>query len=79
MNTYIEHCLIVWKNENDQEICNTIEKKVINILQSADIKICDHFQILILAMSFNFKPAIVHIFEHNKQLNNLYINYYIII
>lgn len=59
----------MWKNENNQEKCTTIEKKIINILQSADLKTCDHYQVLILAMSFKFKPAIVHIFEHNKQLN----------
>jgi len=69
LNTYIEHCLIVWKNENNQENRNKIEKKIINILQSTDIKMCDHYQVLILAMSFEFKPAIVYIFEHNKQLS----------
>lgn len=69
LNTYIEHCLIVWKNENNQEKRSIIEKKIVNILQSPDIKICDHYQILILAMSFEFKPAIVYIFEHNKQFS----------
>lgn len=69
LNTYIEHCLIVWKNENNQERRSTIEKKIINILQSADIKTCDHYQVLILATSFEFKPAILYIFERNKQLS----------
>ncbi|CAH1714238.1 vacuolar protein sorting-associated protein 11 homolog [Aphis gossypii] len=76
LNTYIEHCLIVWKNENNQENRNKIEKKIINILQSTDIKMCDHYQVLILAMSFEFKPAIVYIFEHNKQYSKL-IRYYL--
>jgi len=69
LNTYIEHCLIVWKKENNQEKRSTIEKKIINILQSADFNTCDHYQVLILATSFDFKPAIVYIFEHNKQLS----------
>jgi len=59
----------VWKNENNEEKRATIEKKIINILQSADVKTCDHYQVLILATSFEFKPAIVHIFEHNKQFS----------
>lgn len=69
LNTYIEHCLIVWKNEKNQEKRSTIENKIVNILQSADIKTCDHYQVLILATSFEFKPAIVHIFEQNKQFS----------
>jgi hypothetical protein len=64
--------LIVWKNENNQERRITIEKKIINILQSVDNKICDHYQVLILAISFEFKAAIVYIFEHNKQLIKIY-------
>lgn len=69
LNTYIEHCLIVWKNENNQEKRSIIENKIVNILQSADIKTCDYYQVLILATSFEFKPAIVYIFERNKQLS----------
>lgn len=69
MNTYIEHCLIVWKKENNFEKRSAVEKKIINILKSVDTKTCDHYQILILATSFEFKPAIVYIFEHNKQLS----------
>lgn len=69
LNTYIEHCLIVWKTESNQEKRITIEKKIINILQSADIKTCDLYQVLILATSFEFKPAILHIFDHNKQFS----------
>jgi len=69
LNTYIEHCLIVWKNENNQEKRILIENKIINIINSVDSKICDHYQVLILATSFEFKPAIVHIYEHNKQLS----------
>jgi len=59
----------VWKNEKNEEKRVIIEKKMINILQSVDINICDHYQVLILATSFEFKPAIVHIFEHNKQFS----------
>lgn len=70
MNTYIEHCLIVWKKENEYEKRVEIEKKIINIIQSVDVKTCDHYQILILATSFEFKPAIINIFERNKQLVN---------
>lgn len=69
LNTYIEHCLIVWKNEKDGIKRTSIEKKIINILQSVDFKACDHYQVLILATSFEFKPAIVHIFTNNKQLS----------
>ncbi|VVC44962.1 Zinc finger, RING-type,WD40-repeat-containing domain,Vacuolar protein sorting protein 11, C- [Cinara cedri] len=76
LNIYIEHCLIVWKNESNQEKRTTIENKIINILQSHDIKTCDYYQVLILAMSFDFKPAIVYIFEHNKQYTKL-IHYYL--
>lgn len=70
MNTYIEHSLIVWKNEDNQENRTSVEKKIIKTLQSANDKTCDHYQVLILATSFEFKPAIVYIFEHNKQLVN---------
>lgn len=59
----------MWKNENNQEKRTTIEKKIINILQSTNFKTCDHYQVLILATSFEFKPAIVYIFEHNKELS----------
>lgn len=72
MNTYIEHCLIVWRKENNVENRSTIEKKIINIIKSVDTKTCDHYQVLILAISFEFKPAIVHIFEYNKQLSEHY-------
>lgn len=73
MSTYIEHCLVVWKKENNEEKRNEIEKKIINIIQSVDSKMCDHYQVLILATSFEFKPAIVHIFERNKQLSNKFV------
>lgn len=69
MNTYIEHSLVVWKKENNLEKRTLIEKRIINILQSANLMTCDYHQVLILATSFEFKLAIVHIFEHNKQLS----------
>jgi len=59
----------VWKKENEYEKQVEIEKKIINIIQSVDVKTCDHYQILILATSFEFKPAIINIFERNKQLS----------
>lgn len=63
----------MWKKENNEEKRNEIEKKIINIIQSVDSKMCDHYQVLILATSFEFKPAIVHIFERNKQLSNKFV------
>lgn len=69
----------MWKNENNHERRIIIEKKIINILQSVDNKICDHYQVLILATSFEFKAAIVYIFEHNKQLCTIYQIYYSIV
>lgn len=64
--------MILWKKENNQEKLIAIENKIINILQSVDTKICDHYQVLVLATSFEFKAAIVYIFEHNKQLSEIY-------
>lgn len=69
MNTYIEHCLVVWKNEIDGTKRTTMEQKIMNILEFDKIKACDYYQVLILATSFEFKPAIVHIFTYNKQLS----------
>lgn len=59
----------MWKKEVNQEKRKEFENKIIKTLQSADVKTCDHYQVLILVTSFEFKPAIVYIFEHNKQLS----------
>lgn len=60
LNTYIEHCLIVWKNENNQENRSKIEKKIINILQSADIKMCD-------------RSNDISVFTINQKMHNIHI------
>lgn len=59
----------MWKKEDGLDKRAEIAKKIINIIQSVDLKKCDYYQILILATSFEFKPAIVNIFERNKQLS----------
>ncbi|XP_050531925.1 vacuolar protein sorting-associated protein 11 homolog [Daktulosphaira vitifoliae] len=75
INIYIEHCLIVWKKANNTDSRVEIEKKILNILESADVN-CDYLQVLILATSFEFKPAVVYIYEHNKQFVKL-VHYYL--
>ncbi|XP_050429198.1 vacuolar protein sorting-associated protein 11 homolog isoform X2 [Adelges cooleyi] len=77
LNTYIEHSLVVWKNEKNSDKRNEIEKKIINTLESADVMKCDdYYQMLILVLSFEFKPAVVYIYEHNKQYSKL-VRYYL--